>query len=70
MEPSRHHRYKELNEGKDQILMGRQKLNLKFMIGAVIGVIIFLTGNNTVGTIVILASMVFKIAECGFRFFG
>lgn len=50
--------------------MVRQILNLIFMIGAVIGVIIFLTGNNTVGTIVILASMVFKIAECGFRFFG
>ena len=70
MEPSRLPRYKELNEGKKQINMVRQIQNMIFMIDAVIGVIIFLTGNNTVGTIVILASMVFKIAECGFRFFG
>jgi hypothetical protein len=70
MEPSRHHRHKELNKERDQFLMVRQILNIIFMIGAVIGVIIFLTGNSTTGTIVILASMVFKIAECGFRFFG
>lgn len=69
MEPSRHHRRKELNEDYDQFLMLRQVLNLIFMIGAVVGVIIFLTGKTTVGTIVILAAMVFKIAECAFRFF-
>lgn len=70
MEPSRHHRHKELNKGHDQFLMVRQILNLIFMIGAVIGVIIYLTGSSTTGIIVILAAMVFKIAECGFRFFG
>ncbi len=69
MEPLRHHRNKELNKDADQFLMIRQVLNLIFMIGAIIGVIIFLTGNTQVGTIVILASMVFKIAECAFRFF-
>lgn len=50
--------------------MLRQVLNIIFMIGAVAGVIIFLTGSQTVGTIVILAAMVFKIAECAFRFFN
>lgn len=65
-----HRRRRELDPNKDQFLMVRQILNLIFMIGAVVGVIIFLTGNTVIGTIVILASMVFKIAECGFRFFG
>lgn len=70
MEPPRHHRNKELNQERDQFMMLRQILNLIFMIGAIVGVIIFLTGNQTTGTIVILAAMVFKIAECAFRFFG
>lgn len=65
-----HRRRRELDPNKDQFLMVRQILNLIFMIGAVVGVIIFLTGNTVTGTIVILSSMVFKIAECGFRFFG
>lgn len=69
MEPTRHHRRKELGEDYDQFLMLRQILNLIFMVGAVVGVIIFLTGSTTTGTIVILGSMVFKIAECAFRFF-
>lgn len=45
----------------------RQILNIVFMIGAVAGVIVYLNGNRTVGTIVILASMVFKFAECVLR---
>lgn len=69
-EPTMHRRRRELDPNKDQFLMVRQILNLIFMIGAVVGVIIFLTGNTVTGTIVILALMVFKIAECGFRFFG
>ena len=69
-EPTMHRRRRELDANKDQFLMVRQILNLIFMIGAVLGVIIFLTGNTVIGTLVILASMVFKIAERGFRFFG
>lgn len=69
MEPSRHHRFKELNPEPDQFYNIRQVLNLIFMIGAVVGVIILFAGNRTVGIIVVLASMVFKIAECAFRFF-
>ncbi len=38
------------------------------MIGALIGVAVFYWSDNTVGTIIILASMVFKIIECGLRF--
>lgn len=68
-EQTKHHRQRKINEDYDQFLMLRQILNLIFMIGAVVGVIIFLTGRTTVGTIVILSAMVFKIAECAFRFF-
>ena len=45
----------------------RNVLNLIFMIGAIIGVAIYLLGNTTVGTIVILAAMSFKIVECSLR---
>lgn len=45
----------------------RQILNIIFMVGAVAGVIVYLNGNRTMGTIVILAAMVFKFAECVLR---
>ena len=37
-------------------------------LSSVIGVAVFYWSDNTVGTIIILASMVFKIIECGLRF--
>lgn len=46
----------------------RNWLNAIFMVGALIGVVVFYWSDNTVGTIIILASMVFKIIECGLRF--
>jgi hypothetical protein len=49
---------------KDKI---RNWLNLIFMIGAVIGVIWYLTKDKTVGTYIILISMCFKIAESSLR---
>lgn len=45
----------------------RNVLNLIFMLGAIVGVAIYLLGNTTVGTIVILAAMSFKIVECSLR---
>ena len=45
----------------------RQVLNLIFMIGGIVGVILFFTVGRTVGVIVILAAMVFKIIECVLR---
>lgn len=50
--------------------MLRQWLNIIFMIGAIIGMAIFYFVEPTVGTIIILTAMVFKMAECAFRFFG
>ena len=52
---------------KDQI---RNWLNIIFMIGAVIGVIFFLSKNEEkhhIGIIIILISMCFKIAESSLR---
>jgi hypothetical protein len=46
----------------------RQVLNIIFMIGAVIGMIVYFFGNKTIGTIIILVAMLFKIVECVFRF--
>ena len=52
---------------KDQIL---NWLNIIFMIGAVIGVIFFLSKNeekHQIGLYIILISMCFKIAESSLR---
>ena len=52
---------------KDQI---RNILNIIFMIGAVVGVILFLSKNeerHNLGLYIILISMCFKIAESALR---
>lgn len=52
---------------RDQI---RNWLNLIFMIGAVVGVILFLSKNedkHMIGLYIILISMCFKIAESSLR---
>ena len=56
-------------ERKDRFLYISQWLNIIFMLGAVIGVIVyFLADLTTTGTIIILVAMVFKIIECILRF--
>ena len=56
-------------ERKDKFLYIRQWLNIIFMLGAVIGVIVyFLADLTTTGPIIILVAMVFKIIECILRF--
>lgn len=48
----------------------RNVLNTIFVIGAVIGVALYFFYSETIGTYVILGSMIFKMAECCFRFLG
>lgn len=48
----------------------RNVLNTIFVIGAVIGVSLYFFYSETIGTYVILGSMIFKMAECCFRFLG
>ncbi|MBW4776134.1 hypothetical protein [Prevotella histicola] len=56
-------------ERKDRFLYIRQWLNIIFMLGAIVGVIVyFLADLTTTGTIIILVAMVFKIIECILRF--
>lgn len=51
------------------VFMIRQALNIIFMIGAVVGAIIYWTQpEETVGILVIMTAMFFKMAECVLRF--
>lgn len=64
--PEHRHRKKEIN---DRFLPIRQWLNIIFMVGAVVGVAVYLLADtNTPGIIIILASMVFKMIESLLRF--
>lgn len=63
------HRYREDNAlPKAGFLKVRNVLNLIFMIGAIIGIMVYFLGSQTVGIIVILAAMIFKLIECVLRF--
>ena len=61
------HRHQRPERAKDHLLPLRQWLNIIFMVGALVGVAIYFFGNQTTGTIVILAAMAFKIVECSLR---
>ena len=56
----------EEEEPADRYRMLRQWLNILFMIGAVVGVVLYLKYGD-VGTYVILAAMILKIVECVLR---
>ncbi len=45
----------------------RQWLNILFMIGAVVGMVMYFYGNRQVGFVVIVAAMVLKFVECILR---
>ena len=62
--PERRHRRQH---DDDNMLKFRNVLNIIFMIGAVIGVIWYLTKDRMVGTYIILIAMCFKIAESSLR---
>lgn len=55
-------------EGADRYLRLRNILNVIFMLGALIGVLVYFQWDKNTGTIIILVSMMFKIVECVFRF--
>lgn len=65
----KHHRQQE-KVSQDRFLKLRNFLNIIFMIAAVVGVILYFTTHHTIGTIVILIAIVFKIIECCIRFFN
>lgn len=62
----RHRNENDSVQGK--LFKFRNILNMIFMIGAIVGVVLYLALSHTVGTIVILVAMSFKIVECSLRF--
>lgn len=64
----RRHRGEEESK-PDHFRNVRQWLNIIFMIGAITGVAFYLLYTpHTLGIIIILSAMVFKIVECALRF--
>lgn len=61
----------QLHEEKQEkpYLKLRNILNIVFMVGALTGVCLYFFSNETIGTYVILVSMVFKMAEAALRMF-
>lgn len=63
--PERHHRKPENQKGGFYKL--RQIFNVIFMIGAVIGAFVYWK-DETMGAVIIITAMAFKMAECVLRF--
>lgn len=64
--PERHHRRPAPQN--DKYFKIRNTLNIIFILGAIVGMAIFYFKNTTMGTIIIITAMAFKLAECCFRF--
>lgn len=67
IQPMRHHHRPDKHEG-DRFFRVRNILNTLFMVGAIIGIIIYLSASHNIGIVIILVSMVFKAIECVLRF--
>ncbi len=63
----RHHRRGEEPEEQDRFATLRQLLNIIFMVGAIIGMLVYFKYSHSVGGGIILCSMMFKIIECVLR---
>lgn len=55
------------DEGKDRLLKVRNVMNIIFMVGAIIGVIYYISYDKITGTYIILGAMAVKIAESALR---
>lgn len=64
----RKHRRGEEEKPADQFLKLRNWLNIIFMVGAIIGVLLYFFHDQNTGTIVVLGAMIFKIVESALRF--
>jgi len=63
--PTRHHRREEKGRGKFFVL--RNILNIIFIIGAAVGMLVYFFKNDEVGMIIVLGAMAFKMCECVIR---
>lgn len=62
------HRRGEQEDSRDKYFNLRNWLNIIFMLGAVAGMIVYFFTSHTVGTVIIVIAMLFKVAECCLRF--
>ena len=67
-QPIRQPRHHRRNKYDDKYFVIRNILNIIFILGAIAGMAVFYFHDQTLGTIIILTAMAFKIAECCFRF--
>lgn len=62
--PQRNH---QKPQGHTRVDYVRQWLNIIFMLGAVVGAIVFLASDRNTGIIIMLGAVVFKFVECILR---
>ena len=62
------HRRGESDSSVDRFFKTRNILNSIFIIGAVIGMIVYFFAARNTGTIIIIGAMLFKVIECCLRF--
>ena len=62
--PRHHHR----KDSPDKFLKLRNVLNLIFMLGAIVGVAVYMLSDQDTGIYIIMGSMAFKVVECTLRF--
>ena len=64
-----HHRGEANEEPRSKVFIIRQILNIVFIIGAIIGALLYwFQPEPTLGILVIMTAMFFKMAECVLRF--
>ena len=51
----------------DQLLPFRNVLNIIFMVLAVVGVVVYVWVDDTIGIFIVIAGMAFKMVECCLR---
>lgn len=68
MEEETYSRHRRPDVETDRHFKLRNILNIIFMIGAVVGMLVYFCSNHTIGTIIIMSAMIFKVAECCLRF--
>ena len=65
--PIPRHRRGEEEQPRDRFFKIRNILNIIFMLGAVVGVLLYYLSRHAVGTFVLLCAIIFKVAECCLR---
>lgn len=62
--PERHHR---MPQERGKFFLLRNILNIVFIIGAIVGMIVYFFKSDEVGIIIVLGAMAFKMCECVIR---